>query len=213
MSEFNNNILKQNVRMLLKNNGMTQGQLAEILGMAQPNVCKALSDTDKKCFTIAQIYDIADYFQVSIDWLVGHSQEQLKLSKRSAAEFIAKLLELHIASSCDITIKEHVYLPEWENNPSKDYDKTSVYPAIYFSHFWQPDQMAKQFEDIFPLTAEAQKHGNFTKNTDLNEFLDNHQQILDLYHKSQIQKEHYQIILKDYLQKLSSDSIQEPAAV
>ena len=52
MSEFKYDILKQNVRALIKNNGMTQEQLGEILGMSQPNICKALSDNDKKCFTL-----------------------------------------------------------------------------------------------------------------------------------------------------------------
>ena len=44
MSNYDNDILIQNVRKLMEDNNITQQQLADILGMSQSNVSKALSE-------------------------------------------------------------------------------------------------------------------------------------------------------------------------
>jgi len=55
MSFCNADILIRNITQLMKDNGITQEKLADILGMSQPNVSKALSLRDKKCFTLDQV--------------------------------------------------------------------------------------------------------------------------------------------------------------
>ena len=55
MQKFDIDILKRNINSLLKNKGVTQQQLADALGMSQSNVSKALSEREKKCFTVEQI--------------------------------------------------------------------------------------------------------------------------------------------------------------
>ena len=76
MSNYDNDILIQNVRKLMEDNNITQQQLADILGMSQSNVSKALSESDKKCFTLDQVVGIAKHFRVSIDMLVGNYRAQ-----------------------------------------------------------------------------------------------------------------------------------------
>ena len=72
MPQLNIFILKGNVRRLLELSSMTQQQFADIVGMSQGNVSKALNPENKKCFTIDQIFIISQYFGVSIDQLVGN---------------------------------------------------------------------------------------------------------------------------------------------
>ena len=43
MPELNFELLQQNIRELIKRNGITQQQLANIAGMTQANVSKALN--------------------------------------------------------------------------------------------------------------------------------------------------------------------------
>ena len=76
MQKFDILILKRNINDLLRDKGTTQQQLADALGMSQSNVSKALSEKDKKCFTVEQIFGIADFFGVSIDWLLGFETAQ-----------------------------------------------------------------------------------------------------------------------------------------
>lgn len=62
MSELNFQLLEENIRMLLVKNNITQQKLAEIAGMTQANVSKALNRNEKKRFTLDQVYRIAQYF-------------------------------------------------------------------------------------------------------------------------------------------------------
>ena len=48
MSVCNRDILISNIKNLMKNNNMTQQELAEVLDMSQPNISKALSVSDTK---------------------------------------------------------------------------------------------------------------------------------------------------------------------
>lgn len=59
MSELNFQLLEENIRMLLVKNNITQQKLAEIAGMTQANVSKALNRNEKKRFTLDQVYRIA----------------------------------------------------------------------------------------------------------------------------------------------------------
>ena len=62
MSNYDTDILIENINRLVTENGMTQAQLGEILGMSQPNISKALNKNDKKSFTLDQVIGIAKHF-------------------------------------------------------------------------------------------------------------------------------------------------------
>lgn len=70
MANYDSDILIQNIKMLMKDNDITQTKLADILHMPQSNVSKALSENDKKSFTLDQLVGIAKHFRVSIDFLM-----------------------------------------------------------------------------------------------------------------------------------------------
>ena len=52
MSEMNFELLQKNIRSLLVKNSLTQNALAEIAGMSQPNLSKALNPNESKQFTL-----------------------------------------------------------------------------------------------------------------------------------------------------------------
>ena len=99
MPEMNHDILVENIRTLLKNNGMTQQQLAEVAGMTQANVSKALNPNDKRGFTLEQVFAISQHFGVSIDELVGNkAPNEVETSPRAALTFLVRFL-------CDAKIR------------------------------------------------------------------------------------------------------------
>lgn len=57
--------------------------------MSQPNFNHVIHNTGGKRFAIEQIFDIAHYFGVSIDWLMGN-QGGSAIAAKSAAEFITR---------------------------------------------------------------------------------------------------------------------------
>lgn len=208
MQKFDVNILKQNVNDLLQNNHVTQQQLADAIGSIQSNVSKALSLKDKKCFTVEQIFAIADYFGVSIDWLVGYETAQKKaVGHKAIAAFLAELLESGTLKSTPVTIEEDVYKVVYNSHgfPDSENEKQNItYNALYFPNYWYPNDYIKGDDDVAAeeLMQEIFQCGNDSKNPPINNFLEKYLAILALFNKGQISEEPYRIVLKDYLAQL-----------
>ena len=110
MSEWNHDILVENVRSLLKRKGMTQQQLAEVTGMTQANVSKALNPNDKRNFSLEQVISISQHFGVSIDELVGNKVPlETATSPRSVLAFLSELLSSVKMRSTTISEEELIY--------------------------------------------------------------------------------------------------------
>ena len=205
MANFESGILKSNVKMLLKNNDMTQEELGKVIGMSQSNMSKALNEKSKKCFTVAQIYDIAEHFHVSIDWLVGGRSTSGISSRRAIAENLASLLREGIVQTTPVEIKEYVYEPYWSQDGYPDCSRDwrhIKYTALYFSNYWSPSDFAKDEEEYSELDSEACQAGNESRNVALNTFLDKYLQILSVYKAGNLPEEAYQLVLKEYLNQI-----------
>lgn len=207
MQKFDIDILKRNINDLLRNKGMTQQELADVLEMSQSNVSKALSEKDKKCFTVEQIFGIADYFGVTIDWLMGfETAQKMATGPRAIAAFVATLLERGTLKSTPVKIEEDVYSVVYNSHhyPDSAHEKKEItYNAFYFPSYWYPNEIAKDEYELEELVQEMFQCGNENKNVHLNTFLEKYLAILPLYKQQQISEEPYRIVLKDYLEKLS----------
>lgn len=207
MSKFNQDILKRNIRELLKNKSMTQQQLADAIEMSQSNVSKALSEGDKKCFTVEQIYSIADHFGVSIDWMLGYNTaERILTGPRAVGAFFAELLSTRAAKCTPAEIHEKVYTIDYNSRDghyeSKVLEQDNTYLAIYFPNYWDPHESATTEEEFRELHSEAEQCGNDTRNIPLNEFFQKYVSILKVFQDKQISEEAYKIVLRDYLSQL-----------
>lgn len=206
MQKFDIDILKRNINGLLKNKGITQQQLAEALGMSQSNVSKALSEKDKKCFTVEQIFEIADYFGVTIDWLMGfETAQKMATGPRAIAAFIATLLESGTLKSTPVKIDEDVYRVVYNSHgfPDSAHKKQEVtYNALYFPNYWYPNDTAKDEYEMEELIQEMFQCGNENRNSILNSFLEKYLAILPLYRTKQLSEEPYRVVLKDYLEQM-----------
>lgn len=207
MSKFNQDILKRNIKELLKNKGMTQQQLANKIEMSQSNVSKALSEADKKCFTVEQIYSIADHFGVSIDWMLGNTTaEQNSTGPRAVGAFLAELLSTRAAKCTPVEIHEKVYTTAYNSHDGhyeyKVLEQNNTYLAIYFPNYWDPQEFATTDEEFRELQSEAEQCGNDTRNLPINEFFQKYVSILKVFQNKQISEEAYKIVLRDYLSQL-----------
>lgn len=206
MSIFNQGILKRNIKELLKNKGMTQQQLGDAIGMEQPNISNALKEKEKKCFTVEQVYSIADHFEVSIDWILGYkTADRIATGPRAIGAFLAELLSTKDAKCATVKIHETVYAIDYDKNDypnCKVEEKDNPYLAIYFPNYWDIQDPAKTDEELAERYSEAINCGNDTKNVLLNEFLQKYVSILKVFHDKQISEENYQNVLKDFLNQL-----------
>lgn len=90
MNKFENgNKFKETVRFLRKQNRMTQNELGDVLGYGYSAISNYESGRNEP--SINNLIKIADYFNVSIDYLVGH---ELKISSANNYEYTIKLKKL-----------------------------------------------------------------------------------------------------------------------
>lgn len=71
MFNYDISIMKKNVSKLMSENGITQGQLAESVGMSQSRISKILNSENSDCFTLEQLIAIAGTFHTSTDRILG----------------------------------------------------------------------------------------------------------------------------------------------
>lgn len=206
MQKFNVDILKQNISTLMKNEGVKQQELADIIGMSQSNISKALSLKEKKCFTVEQIFSIADYFGVSIDWLLGFEAAQKKAEgQRAIGAFVAGLLKNGIAKHIPVTVEEKVFetVRDQHGYPeSKQETRSITYPAIYFPNYWNPNECDGSEEEREIAFIEASQVGNKTPNVTLNRFINQYLDILRAYKDHQLSDNSFMTVLEEYLSRL-----------
>lgn len=202
MANYNNDILIWNVRKLMEDNHMTQQNLANVLNMSQSNVSKALSTTDKKCFTLDQIVGIAKHFGVSVDSLLGNRNARFtEVNEREIAAFIAKLLEEHKGLLKKEVIEEDRYFHE-DNNPYNEitYQKAqNEYYCLYFPEYWP----LPESDPVGDVEMDYQQRGNRTYFDGINVFLGSFKEIFEIYERKGISKDTYNMFLRDLLCQLS----------
>lgn len=205
MSGMNHAILVENIRSLMKNKGMTQQQLAEVLEMTQANVSKALNPNDKRCFTLEQVFALSQHFGVSIDELTGNKAvEKATLSPRSVLSLLVDLLRTDKARVASCEKKEEVFLVSYgAKGPSCDHTYLDVeYPAIYFPSYFAFDGMDYETLEAQELYAEFSQCGNETPFYDMNDIIKKLLPMIELYKNKEIPEEAFQMIVDGYLKQL-----------
>lgn len=206
MSELNFDLLQENIRELLKKHDLTQSELAEIAGMSQGNLSKALNPDEKKQFTLEQLYRIAQYFGVSIDELVGNTvPAEITTGPRSVLSFLAKLLCEAKIRVTNISEEELVYdrfTNEHGGLDCRRVNKTVEYPAFYLPDYYRVSDFAFCEPDYDELDMEYCWCGNDSRFMQVNEILKNLIPMIKLYREKQIPEEAFQMILNGYLEQL-----------
>ena len=208
MSNYDTDILIENINRLVTENGMTQAQLGEILGMSQPNISKALNKNDKKSFTLDQVIGIAKHFHTTVDALIGGSQtSEIRITQRSTAAFLAELIAQHDAKFTTVTKTEETYTPCWDQRDpyaSCKFEKKDItYPAIYLPSYWEvPKYDGTDDEGVMAVQSEAEQVGNDTRMLPVNEFLFHFKEIFEIYDKGGLTPETYKAVLEDMLNRL-----------
>ena len=201
MGRFNNDILISNISALMSNNSVTQEKMAQAIGMSQPNFNHAIHNTGGKRFTIEQIFDIAHYFGVSIDWLMGN-QNGAAITPKTAADFITRAVSSGVARFTPLTVEEDNYCAD-ETYPPGTVRKTTVnYWAVYFPSFWDPAEGVDSEEEYSNRLGDAQLGGNQTPFWSLNAFLDKYQRFNELRKSRSMDEEDFQTLVTKHLERI-----------
>lgn len=206
IQKVDNDTLKRNIRALLKQRSMSQTDLANEIGMSQPNMNKRLSlKTDTHRFTLDQLWAIADYFEVSIDDLLGRKAKPKTSSLQEVCRFIIDLIETHQVHYTKIErdeTEEQIFdlgedYPRHHNVP----DHVTYY-AIYFHNYFYRDD-ARNDIDYMNICDVIDDEGNtMQSNIRINDFLNHFIDAFEKYESQEYTDEVYQILVKTYLENL-----------
>lgn len=76
-------MLEENIRAMRREKGLTQEQLAEVMGVSTASVSKW--ETGMAAPELSMLAALADYFEMSIDALIGHTVDKAQLERKVAA--------------------------------------------------------------------------------------------------------------------------------
>ena len=173
MSELNFTLLKENIRALIAKHNLTQTQFAEIAGMTQPNLSKALSPNESKEFTLEQLFRIATHFRISIDELTGNkAASDAAISPRVVFKFLVDLLCTGMMRTAKITEKEVLYDLYYNEHGYPDCKIKNIevdYNAVYFQDFYAICDLAFDEHAQEDLHSEFCVCGNYSKYKKMNE--------------------------------------------
>ncbi len=204
MSNYDSDILIQNIKSHMIKKGTTQEKLAEVLGMSQSNVSKALSSKDKKSFTFDQIIGIAKFFKVSVDSLIGEKEtSNISMTPRSIAAFLAQIIESHKAELFIHEVEEDIYeYNGYSYPPSVDHFQKKVpYPTIYLPSYWHIPSNCDPNEEV-SLMQEMAQVGNESDMKAVNLFLKRFYEIFQMYENNGLSEDTYRSVLSNLLDNL-----------
>ncbi|MBS5763786.1 MAG: helix-turn-helix transcriptional regulator [Faecalimonas umbilicata] len=129
--EYDMKILIHNIDLLIRDNGITQNDLASICGTYQSRVSECMAG--KKDFTLRQLIAIADYFHVSLDSLLERDTSNIQIN--SLSDVCNLLFTLYESANAYITEE---YIPEMEGCDSNgNYTEIPAHsgaPALCFDN-------------------------------------------------------------------------------
>ena len=209
MTDDNYEILVKNIELLMQNKNMIPADLIRETGIAQSQVSKSLSRTQKTQFTFEQIWTIADYFNVSIDFLVGRKSTSSiteQSSNKEICKVLMQLIESDVVTCHDMEIEEDIYKDiigpndgfpcEWK----KDINR---YRMFYFSNYINPDIEGLDELTLDDLSQDFLINGNYNeKSKEINDFLAYFFKLYDLYKHNNLEREIFDQAISDRLDKL-----------
>jgi len=168
--------LKENVKQLMKEKGLSQAKLAEEIGMSQPNFNKCLSlKNDSRSFTLEQVCNLADYFEVTVDELLDRPRSIKDPSVIDTCQFMAALISSNQIIRFEHTVLETIipepdpYAEDWH----KESEKEVTYDAFYFPNYMRiPDYIDEDDPRYEEVRCDIMYGGNdMPQNITINNFL------------------------------------------
>lgn len=209
MINLNTDILKENIAMLMKQNGTTQQTLATAIGMSQANLSKALNPNEKKCFTVEQLFNIAQYYNVSIDELVdNHAAERATTNPLFVFNYLSHLLRERCIKTTTVELEECVYTQFYNSQgfPDGRIDTIPVeYTAFYFPDYLNPAELTDNDQDFSEMSTEFYYSGNRSEFYHMNEILKKFIPVVQLHLQKQIKDDAFEIILKGYQKEFEKE--------
>lgn len=208
MQKLNTKIILEKIQSLMERDGYNQSQLADKLGMTQPNFNRAFNNKNGQFFTLEQMYKISQVFNVSIDYLIGVEKPTPTSTEKEICLLFTSLLKQRKLVKMEISRKEDIYTPfsMYDHYPELHREQhTIAYPAFVFPNFFDVGPLDRYTEEqIDNLQSDLYYNGNQDEsNMRINHFFERYLKIYDMYLHNQMDEDLFDEIVSKFLADLS----------
>ena len=198
--------LTANIYNLMQSSNTTQVKLAAAIGMTQSNLSRALSSKEGQCFTLEQVYKISQYFNVSVDSLLGE-EKPIVSTEREICELFTQLIEKRQIICTKASHDDEVYTPYMTERLDMDCNiekVTSEYASFHFPNYENPGPLDRFTEsEIDEMRDTALWGGNaHNANQQINGFFEKYLQIYEMYLHNHLSEELFHEITGKFLDDL-----------
>lgn len=203
-------ILIENIEKMITERNIKATKLARETDIAQPKMSRCLNRMGDTNFSIEDICRIADYFEVSVDFLMGRNKTKSDpVSNKEICRQMMRLIESGAVTVIEKDAEEDAYLPiEYpadEVTYPYEYKKiVSKYKMFYFSNYDQlPDPEGLDELERDEICEDCLINGTENeKGEELNSFLDYYLKFLDLYKKNNLPRDMFDTAIEDRLNQM-----------
>lgn len=132
ISLYDINILKNNIKKIMKEKHITQTELSESTGIDQPRISNVLSGKTSECFTVPQLVSISGTLKISVDTLLGIIPPEESEQELCMSDICSKLFDLDKISDMKIGSCRTGKYQEIDNF-THETEEIEV-PGIYFNN-------------------------------------------------------------------------------
>lgn len=202
MTEWNFETLKENIRKHMNDKHMTQKYIAEKLNTTQANIAKHLKKgDDAQTFTLRQVWQLADLFEVSIDELLGRSNADKKYSLEELGKLFADLMQKNNLVCVKYQTTEYVKYSEMPFTNAVQQE--CEYDAFYFPNYQQEVIRPKNSKNESTMWYQPDLGKAITANIAINKFLRKYIECNKKFKSREIDEQEYQILLDAYYKILN----------
>lgn len=194
------NILKRNIHSLMKEHSLTQQDLGKIIGIQQPRVAKCLNDNDSSCFTLEQVFLIANHFGITIDELIGYKQRSVSYTPDAICNILINLFSTGTIKTFEHEVDEKVWSPDAKFN-SHIVSERNKYISFYFPNYKELSFYAylKDTDGGFDSDGSCDMINTFSSNMKINTFLKRFIALYSKYQNNDFSEKDYHILVDAYL--------------
>lgn len=198
------------IEKLMSQKNLIAADLVRNTDIPQSKISKGLDRNGSVNFSIENICVLADYFGVSVDYLLGRNNEPSKdpVSNEDICRYLMKLVESGNVRCVEMEVEEDTYQPYFGPDqfayPYEYEKKINKYRMFYFSDYAAiPSQEELSEIELDEVNYDLSTGGNDSeKGREINAFIDYYLKFLDLYKKNDLPRELFETAIEDRLKQM-----------
>jgi len=199
------------VTKLMHERNVIAQDIVRSTSITQSKMSRGLKKEDALNFSIDDVCELADFFDVSVDYLLGRKNATSAdpVSSEDLCRRIMQLVASDTVTCIDVEVEEDTYQPydgepqDWMY-PYEYVKKKCKYKGFYFSNYHHlPDKEDISEYEMEDIEYDLLAGGNDNeKGQEINSFIDYYLKFYDLYKKNGLPQDLFETAIEDRLKQM-----------